>query len=165
MEYVIFLRRKREEYVVFGRYLILRSPDAEADTEKFLGIEAIDDISDTIVSGAGGRKRDTERSFLDIEVIMDDGDIFLGEFVIPKKALGRFSREVHVGLRFGEEDFMVLPLSFTEQGFETIGWFERGEAPGFLEKIKEEEPGIVSRMLIFFTGISEAEDEDHTRKR
>lgn len=92
---------------------------------------------------------------------MDDREIFFVQFVISEEIPHRFSGEIHIGFRFSEEYRVSVPLAFGEEGFEAMRRCESRESPCLPEEIEEEEPDIVSGVLIFFTGISETEDEDH----
>ncbi len=77
--------------------------DAEANTGEILSAEFFDDIRDTVMTGGTRRVGRFKSSGSNVEVIMDNDDIFGSEFVEVNKLANGCTRGIHERFWFYEK--------------------------------------------------------------
>ena len=108
------------------------SADTEADAEKILGAKLLDDITHAIVSGSARGRGDFERTGSDVEVIVDDDDIFGGQFVEVDELTDGRTGSIHKGFWSDEQYFFFADLTHAYLSRHFFVMLECFTAPFFL---------------------------------
>lgn len=121
--------------------------------------ECFNNRADTIVPATASCFTESDFPEFHIEIIRDDDDVFGLDFEKCCTGLNAFTREIHVGFRFEEDTFTSFENTRSIESL--ISFF-----PFFCfhlrsEVVHKKKPDIVSSFSVFFSWISETDDELH----
>lgn len=136
--------------------------DTKADAEEILSAELFYDIGNAIVTGGARRRSRFECTRSDIEIIVNDHDIFGSQFIKVHQLADRRTGGIHEGSGLDQEDFVPTDLSFANFGGHFFMRLKRIAAPCLLEVIKAKKAGVVTGESVIVAWIAEADDELHT---
>ncbi len=138
--------------------------DTEADTCEVLGAQFFNNIRNTIVTSGAGRIGEFVGTRGDIEIIVEDDDVFRLEFVEMYELTNSGAGSIHERRWFHEEYLVFSDCSLANFRRHFLVMLKRTAAPFFLERVQAEEAGIVSRVCVVVAGVAESDDEFHSGK-
>ena len=98
-------------------------------------------------------------SEIHINIICDKDDIFWCYFKKRCTCLDTFPREIHIGLRFEKSAFGVIERTRSIESL--VSFFPFRSIHLRSQVIHKKKPDIVPSFSVFFSGISESDDEFH----
>lgn len=154
-----FVFREFGEYPVGNIIAIIPSDTYFASCKSFRS-EMLCDGFESVLASRTSFLAEADLSEIHVYIIRKHEDILQGDLIEIDESDDRFSGEIHIGQWFQKDDFLSSENPFGDDPFEP-GVFPILETRFVMEEIDEKKPDIVSGDGIFFSRVSESDDEFH----
>src|SRR3989344_2274387 len=138
-----------------------RFADADPDAFEVLGPEAVDDVLDAIVAGSARRLCEAELSGRNVEIVMEHQNVFGFQLIELHDNGYCITGEVHQGLRFEKSDLLVILFAARKAAAKFLLPLPERESPSLPQVFQSRKSGIVPGVRVFFSGVSQSDDEFH----
>src|SRR5579885_2896617 len=152
------LGREVLQHVMQDQLLGAGMADADADAPIVVGEKRVDRAQPVMAGGAAAALH-PQLSLLEVELVVDDGDLAGIELEEARRRAHRLTAVVHEGLRLQQHDLAPGDRPFRELALEARP--EGAERMAADDRVHRHEADIVPRTLVAGSGIAEPDDEAH----
>ena len=126
--------------------------DAETETAEGVGAKFFDDVGEAVMTAVGSLFAEADSAQGKGDVVVDDEEVFDGDFFLAQPILHGFAAKVHIGGWFDDKEGPAPVFHFRGLGETTRG--ERGFEV-FCQAVGDPEACVVTGVFIFRADVSE----------